>query len=116
MRSGNEISKMDWRILFGITIIFLAALGIIVASQAVTDSQLMAKSLIPCCDNAMCQNDWFNCDMESSAFVKPNCSTSVSITCRQCVDLTIRGRICIGGSYYCYELDGSKYFGIPWKK
>jgi hypothetical protein len=56
------------------------------------------------------------CDMGSSAFVKHNCSTSVSIACRRCVDLTIRGRICIGGSYYCYESDGSKYYGIPWKE
>ncbi len=95
--------------------ILIVAVAILVFTSGVSQfsegKTIMRDSLIPCCNQSMCEQPVHYCDEESSVITVDDC-VSRTVTCCQCVELTARGCLCSGpGSTYCYNRDGTKYYG-----
>jgi hypothetical protein len=79
-------------------------------------NNLLLKAKVICCESASCnainigQNN--KCSSIAGAYILPNCEYETTITCRDCVDLTISGCLCLGtGSDSCFNDNWTKYYG-----
>jgi len=74
-------------------------------------NQVFSDSILPCCDNGMCE--YFYCDKSCCAdFYEPDgCGVnSLVVSCRTCVDWTFSNCMCENtGSEHCVENDGTFY-------
>lgn len=102
-KSMNDILKS----LATVGAILVLILGL---NQLSTGKEILQESLLPCCNNGVCEVEY--CDSESSVDTKSDC-VSRTILCCECVELTVRGCLCNNsrGSQFCLNRDGSKYYG-----
>jgi len=89
-------------------IIIVLAFSVI---QLSSSNSTFSETLQPCCNLDYCTSLDMNCgDYTSAQFWEFDCSDQ-TITCRQCVDYTVSGCLCSGGSQRCKENNGSYYYG-----
>ena len=91
---------------FAVSVALVLSLG-----QASTGNEIFIQSRPYCCNLNMCADLNLPCSQQVSARVKPDyCDGGTTTTCRTCVDWTVSGCLCDGGSSYCIE-NGAKYYG-----
>lgn len=77
-------------------------------------NRVFDQSILPCCDNALCENtnpnNHVKCTSLTLGMVKTECR-EIYMTCRTCIDYTYSNCLCTSGSQYCLEPNGTLYFG-----
>lgn len=101
-----------------ILLIFLIAIIIVMGFSSLNyNNKVFAESLLPCCNRIgqgcqgfPAQENVF-CSTPSSVDLLKNDCIGITLTCRDCIDLTVSGCVCGEGNYNCREQDGSLYYG-----
>jgi hypothetical protein len=97
-------------------LLMCTSITVLIGFQAITDqSNVFALSDAVCCDDGLCENNnpafSTRCTSSASGMVKSACE-ELSMTCKECVDLTFSACICYnGGSDYCMKNDHTLYYG-----
>lgn len=77
---------------------------------------VFSESALPCCNAGQCEQlgppTSVYCSSYTNANIPDMCYEDLPITCKACVDFTISGCLCSGGSSYCYDnVTQTLYYG-----
>jgi hypothetical protein len=94
----------------------LTILGLILGLKAISDNNNVFNDVdAVCCDNGLCNYQFpgqtTKCTSTSTMSPKSFCQ-EITLTCKDCVDLTISSCLCYQGSTSCLKTDGTIYYGV----
>lgn len=101
-----KFSKFLFISLFVITVIF----GL---EQLSYENKVFAETKALCCNSGLCDGE--DCSASSTVktllLVKPWCTSDYTITCRECIDLTEQGELCLPAPSTAWCDDDGECYG-----
>lgn len=97
-------------------LVVLTILGLVLGLNAISTSHNVFNDVdAVCCDNGLCNYQFprqtTKCTSTSTMSTKSLCE-EITLTCKDCVDLTISNCLCYQGSNTCLKTDGTIYYGV----